>query len=102
MQKNVYELEGHLKLDQILGGMLYHYTNAAGLLGILQNKVFWVSKSNFLNDFSEISYIDTVIKSICKEIFNDEHKLIGEMISNEVDFLNFGKNMDTKEQYLSP
>lgn len=98
LQNNKYKSEGYLKLEQIVSGMLFHYTNAAGLLGILQNKEFWVSKSNFLNDISEISYINTVIKSICKEILDDEHELLSTMISNEVDFLNFGKSMDVKEQ----
>lgn len=98
MKKNIYEVEKYLRLDQILGGRLYHYTNAAGLLSILQNGKLWVSKSDFLNDFSEISYINTVINIICKDIFGDDHKLIGEMISNEVDFLNSCKSMDVNTQ----
>ncbi|MBU3188729.1 DUF2971 domain-containing protein [Clostridium bowmanii] len=98
MKKNKYKLEEYLKLEQISAGMLYHYTDAAGLLGILQNELFWVSKSNFLNDFSEISYIDTVIKIICKDMFTDEYELIAGMILEEVHFLNFGKSMNVKEQ----
>ena len=81
--------------------MLYHYTNAAGLLGILQNESFWVSKSNFLNDFSEISYINTVIENICKDMFTDEHELITGMILKMVHFKYFGKSMYQKYYILS-
>ena len=35
---------------------LYHYTNAAGLLGILKSKSLWASDLQFLNDRSELVY----------------------------------------------
>lgn len=81
--------------------MLYHYTNAAGLLGILQNGSFWVSKSNFLNDFSEISYINTVIKIVCKDIFTNEYELIAGMILKMVHFKYFGRSMNQNLYILS-
>ncbi|KDR95982.1 Protein of unknown function [Peptoclostridium litorale DSM 5388] len=37
-------------------GNLYHYTSANVLASIMQNQTFWVTKSNFMNDLSEIDY----------------------------------------------
>lgn len=37
-------------------GLLYHYTNAAGLLGIVEHNKFWATHINFLNDASELIY----------------------------------------------
>lgn len=36
--------------------VLYHYTSAAGLLGIIRNRRIWATESNFLNDPSEIAF----------------------------------------------
>jgi hypothetical protein len=35
---------------------IYHYTNAAGLLGILQNKSIWATDAHCLNDAQELRY----------------------------------------------
>lgn len=40
---------------------VYHYTTAAGLLGIIQNRTFWASKSSFMNDPSELHYARELI-----------------------------------------
>lgn len=32
----------------------FHYTTAAGLQGILDDRAFWATDANFLNDFTEI------------------------------------------------
>lgn len=37
-------------------GIIYHYTTAEGVLGILDKSEFWATKSDFLNDISEINY----------------------------------------------
>ena len=36
---------------------LYHYTKCNGVNGILENNCFWATKSDFLNDPKEFSYI---------------------------------------------
>lgn len=41
---------------------LYHYTSISGLKGILDKEEFWVTKSDFLNDPSETSYIFDIIR----------------------------------------
>ncbi|MBL8383020.1 MAG: DUF2971 domain-containing protein [Burkholderiales bacterium] len=37
-------------------GILYHYTTAAGLLGILASGKFWATHLNYLNDPTELDY----------------------------------------------
>ncbi len=36
--------------------VLFHYTNAAGLIGIVQEEVLWASDAEFLNDAQETRY----------------------------------------------
>ncbi|UUZ79665.1 DUF2971 domain-containing protein [Paenibacillus sp. P26] len=49
-------------------GMLYHYTSVEGLLGILDNRVIWVTKSDFLNDYSELIYLRQVYGSLLQRL----------------------------------
>ena len=37
---------------------LYHYTNIYGLFGIITNKSLWLTRSDFLNDSTEITYFN--------------------------------------------
>jgi len=48
----------HLKNIQAdgVGGLAYHYTSPAGLLGIVSNESIWLSDSDYLNDVSESDY----------------------------------------------
>jgi hypothetical protein len=41
---------------------LYHYTNAAGLKGIIESKTIWATQFDFLNDRTEFLYAIDVIK----------------------------------------
>ena len=43
-------------------GLLYYYTNAAGLLGIVEHNKFWATHINFLNDASELIYARTLVE----------------------------------------
>lgn len=44
---------------------LFHYTTAAGLLGILKSAKLWATDLRFLNDAQEFIYArDTVIRAI--------------------------------------
>jgi hypothetical protein len=40
---------------------LYHYTSAAGLIGILSSRSIWLTDLRFMNDFSELQYSQQVI-----------------------------------------
>ena len=46
---------------------LFHYTSAAGLIGIIQNRELWATESNYLNDPSEVSFASTVLISRLNE-----------------------------------
>jgi hypothetical protein len=50
--------------------LLYHYTTAQGLLGILKSNVLWASNLLYMNDFSELKYSIELIKSELEKAFN--------------------------------
>ena len=43
-------------LSTSVQNFMYHYTNAAGLKGIIENECFWFTDYRYLNDTSEINY----------------------------------------------
>ncbi|MBF8802166.1 DUF2971 domain-containing protein [Pseudomonas asiatica] len=47
---------------------LYHYTDAHGLMGIIQNKALWATDMGFLNDSKEMFAGISLIKRRCAEI----------------------------------
>ena len=52
---------------------LFHYTNGAGFLGILQTKELWATDTRFLNDRQELLYAKNLISSeleLCSEVTN--------------------------------
>jgi hypothetical protein len=45
--------------------LLYHYTTASGLLGILEKKALWATDVGYLNDYMEVELsIDELIKAL--------------------------------------
>ena len=48
-------------------GLLYHYTNAAGLLGIVEQNKIWATHINYLNDASELIYARTLVEGALKQ-----------------------------------
>lgn len=42
--------------DDVINGPLYHYTDAKGLLGIIENKKIWATHIRYLNDTREFSH----------------------------------------------
>src|SRR5262245_28776461 len=46
---------------------LYHYTDLAGLQGILQNDDLWLTHSRYLNDDEEITHGYGIVKSVIEE-----------------------------------
>lgn len=76
---------------------LYYYTSINGLKGILENKELWVTKSEFLNDPTEISYIKDVVDNVkYKKINNIEIKKISKKI-NEFYDKKYRKNDNNKK-----
>lgn len=50
---------------------LYHYTTAAALVNLVSTNEFWVTHSNFLNDYSEVDYIETVMRDAVCDFVED-------------------------------
>lgn len=58
---------------------LYHYTNWAGLLGIIENQTLWATHYKFLNDYSEIVlFRDKLISLIIPYVREAYEKLINQ------------------------
>ena len=46
--------------------VIYHYTDAHGLLGIVQGRQLWASNAAFLNDSTELTYIREVLAEVAE------------------------------------
>ena len=46
---------------------VFHYTSAAGLLGMIKNREIWATGSNYLNDPTEISFAATALAAALRE-----------------------------------
>jgi hypothetical protein len=70
----------HLERPRIL----YHYTTAKGLLGMLQTKRLWATNSRFMNDPTEIDYATKLVRDVaCKEIDRKKSKRL-ERLKNDI------------------
>jgi hypothetical protein len=65
----------HVEADQ---EVLYHYTDAQGLLGIVQGRQLWASNAAFLNDSTELTYIRGVLAEVAEQ-FRDEHAVTADI-----------------------
>lgn len=57
---------------------LYHYTNAKGLIGMLDSGHIWATNYRFLNDASEVTYAVALFESIVKDRLSRSH---GEVVT---------------------
>lgn len=72
--------------------LLYHFTNASGLKGIVQNGSLWFSDVRYLNDMSEVSHGVGVVSDIVRKKIN-KFSDIGQtqqMLEQVVDYLQPG------------
>src|SRR5436190_10756014 len=47
------------------GGLFYHYTDGAGLMGILKTRAIWLSDALHMNDSSELTYgVDKLAEAV--------------------------------------
>lgn len=58
-------------LSEDLPPCVFHYTHADGLKGILTNRVIWATDARYLNDTTELSYINTVILETADKLKSD-------------------------------
>lgn len=92
MGKEVY-MDDCIKVSQkTKNNELYHYTTANGLKSILDTNEFWVTRSDFLNDRSEIEYTRSIIEKVCRECICDNvvcNKFL-EAVEKEIVECNYG------------
>lgn len=71
------ELEKYLnRIEKNPERPLYHYTNYAGLLGILESKCLWLTEHKYLNDPSEIEHGKKIILNSLTRRYQNYHNLI--------------------------
>ncbi len=67
-------------LDERNPECIYHYTDAAGLYGIINSRALWATNSHFLNDPNETTYPkdvrDSVLSKRCKKSSGIESDLL--------------------------
>ncbi len=62
--------------------LLFHYTNSAGMRGILESSSLWATDYRFLNDASEIAYGVTLFEAIVQErATRAQNNVISEFLS---------------------
>jgi|GEM_PF-6150883 hypothetical protein len=49
--------------------IVYHYTNTASFMSIIQNKTLWASRAEFLNDAQEFRYGQNICKREIENCF---------------------------------
>jgi hypothetical protein len=54
--------------------ILYHYTDATGVHGILKNGCFWASAAEFSNDAAEIAYAQSLGRQVHDEIWRNKQR----------------------------
>src|SRR2546423_10494745 len=55
------------RLHQDSPRLLYHYTSADGLLGMLQGRQLWATNVRFMNDTSELAYGIRLVREVLQE-----------------------------------
>src|SRR5690625_2184330 len=66
--------------------LIYHYTNADGMLGIIRNRKLWAIDFSFMNDPGEVRYVSQELHGRLSSIHNDPSHEISkflEFLSNE-------------------
>ena len=66
---------------------LYHYTSANAMNSIIQNSNFWLTKSNFMNDMSEIIYARDLFfeRLACSKLSEDEKARISKSFKDNIE-----------------
>jgi Protein of unknown function (DUF2971) len=53
--------------------LLYHYTNARGLIGIVDAKELWATDARFLNDATELDHVREVVAAAASSVAEHVH-----------------------------
>jgi hypothetical protein len=66
--------------------ILYHYTSADGLLGILSTGTLWATQIRFLNDSAEFTFArDILVPEAHKRALRLRHPVVKKLIRSEID-----------------
>ncbi|MCJ1694649.1 DUF2971 domain-containing protein [Rathayibacter caricis] len=57
----------------------WHYTSAAGALGVLENKEFWATHVRFMNDHEEIQRFVRIVVSVLEEFYDNEAYTVAQL-----------------------
>jgi hypothetical protein len=57
-----------LEIESINKGHLYHYTNIEAIFSIFKQEKLWFSKSDYLNDPSEVIYFHEILNEVCENM----------------------------------
>jgi Protein of unknown function (DUF2971) len=69
--------------------LLYHYTTADGLIGIINSRKMWASNISYLNDSSELSYASGLVRAV---LFNKKDHTDSEVLREFIDRAEFTFN----------
>jgi hypothetical protein len=70
------------------GSILYHYTSANGLLGILDSRVLWATDIRFLNDSTEFLFArDLLVSHVRRRALRLRNEHVRQVIEREVEDL---------------
>ena len=85
----------YVRQDMDTPSSLHHYTDAAGLLGILGSRSLWATDCRFLNDSTEYTYaqaaLDRALRNVPNPALDPKHHLhdirdeMGEAVQNLAD-----------------
>lgn len=91
-----------LKIPTIRKGMIYHYTSANGLKGILDG-TFWITDSGFLNDSKELTVGTQVAFEILNKNIKDKElrERLEKALEKELSYINVSSREDDKCYVLS-
>lgn len=60
--------ESRLVVNEAPPRTLYHYTDAAGLIGTLSARAIWATDARFLNDTTELSFVREIVASAAASV----------------------------------
>jgi hypothetical protein len=64
--------------------VVYHYTSASGYQGILDSRTVWASHGSFLNDRSELSYVDEVVALVAQSASKGARSPVAKELAGEL------------------
>jgi hypothetical protein len=59
-----------------MSNMVYHYTSPEGIFNIIKNRTLWFTDSQFLNDKSELAYIQEPLREALEQFYQKHFKYL--------------------------